>query len=161
MCMMPSARATAWSAPRESLGPYIAGGDAAKARRLRAEGVEVRQDVADLSRHGFAGFVSDRPLETLREVQEAILSKVRIVPRRRMPGLVGGVDVSYANGDEGIAAYALVAVASGELVWSATARRRVVFPYITSYLTFRELPILMELLGEVLRGRETGARSPG
>ena len=139
------------------LGPYIAGGEAAKARQLRAEGVEVCQGIVDLSRYGIADFVSDHPLEAvLRRVQGRILSKVRIVPRRQMPGLVGGVDVSYANGEEGIAAYALVAVASGELVWSATVRRRVVFPYITSYLTFRELPILMELLGEV-RAAGTGA----
>lgn len=49
----------------------------------------------------------------------------------------------------GQAAYALVETASGQLVWSQTIRRRIEFPYITSYLTFRELPILLELLDVV------------
>ena len=44
-----------------------------------------------------------------------------------------------------------------ELVWSAKIRRAIRFPYITSYLTFRELPILLELLGEV---RAAGRMAP-
>jgi len=54
---------------------------------------------------------------------------------------------------EGVAAYALVEVASGKLVWWTTIRRPVRFPYITSYLTFRELPLLIELL-EVVRRQD-------
>ncbi len=66
-----------------------------------------------------------------------------------MPRYVGGVDVSYCNPEEGVAAYALVETATGELVWSMTIRRAVPFPYITSYLTFRELPLLAALIEEV------------
>ena len=62
---------------------------------------------------------------------------------RKVPQLVGGVDVSYVGPDEGVAAYALVEVATGKLLWSTTIRRPVRFPYITSYLTFRELPLLI------------------
>jgi deoxyribonuclease V len=132
------------------LGPYIDGGKKDKARRLSAEGVQVHRDAVDLKRYGFNGFVSDRPLEELRRVQEALPERVSLRPRRRIPKLVGGVDVSYPGAGEGVAAYALVETDSGRLVWSTTVRRRVVFPYITSYLAFRELPILLELL-EVVR----------
>jgi deoxyribonuclease V len=132
------------------LGPYIDGGETIKARRLRAEGIEVQQDAVDLKRCGFDRFRCDRPLEELRRVQEALPAKVSLRPRRRIPKLVGGVDVSYPGPGEGVAAYALVETDSGRLVWSKTVRRRVVFPYITSYLAFRELPILLELL-EVVR----------
>jgi deoxyribonuclease V len=52
-----------------------------------------------------------------------------------------------------VAADALVEVATGELVWSATVRRPVRFPYVTSYLTFRELPLLVDLLDEVRAAR--------
>jgi deoxyribonuclease V len=50
-----------------------------------------------------------------------------------------------------VAAYALVELDTGKLVWSATLRRHVTFPYISSFLAFRELPILLELLEEASR----------
>lgn len=139
------------------IGPYIDGGIDVKIRRLAAEGIDVRADAVDLTRYGFDALVSDRPLEELRRVQEALLEKVSLRPRRRMPKLVGGVDVSYPRGGEGVAAYALVETHSGRLIWSTTIRRPVKFPYITSYLAFRELPILLELLAEV---RAAGRISP-
>ena len=130
------------------LGGYI-DGDAAKRRRLTAEGVEVDDDRVDLARYAYDGFASDRPLERLRLIQEALAAKVTLRPPRQTPRLVGGVDVSYRRPDEGVAAYALVDLDSGQLLWSHTIRRRVGFPYITSYLTFREMPILLDLLDEV------------
>jgi len=133
------------------IGEYIAGGPGAKAKRLAAEGIRVELGSVDLARLRFDQFVSDRPLDGLKRVQEELVSKVRLSSRRRVPKLVGGVDVSYRNPDRGSAAYALVEVAGGRLVWSTTVRRRVAFPYITSYLAFRELPILLELVDEVRR----------
>ena len=55
-------------------------------------------------------------------------------PRREVPQQVGGVDVSYVSPNEGVAAYALVDVATGELLWSTTIRRPVRFPYISLVL---------------------------
>jgi deoxyribonuclease V len=131
------------------LGCYIAGPAAAKRRKLSAEGVPVRRDAVDLAEYGFSRFVSRRPLATLKEVQRALTAKASLRPRRRMPKLVGGVDVSYATAEEGVAAYVLVEFPTARVVWSTTVRRRIVFPYITSYLAFRELPILLDLLDEV------------
>ncbi len=130
------------------LGQYI-DGQKAKARLLRTEGVAVRGTLVDLARYGYSQFASDHPLERLREVQEALLAKVSLRPRKRVPKLVGGVDVSYPRPGEGVAAYALVEVESARLVWSTTVRRRVDFPYISTYLAFRELPILLDLLTAV------------
>ena len=133
------------------LGPYIAGGPKAKSDRLAAEGVDVRHGAVDLARVDFCRFASDRPLARLQRVQEAMVSKVLLRSRRRIPRFVGGVDVSYPAPDHGVAAYAMVEVASGRLAWSTMVRRRVVFPYITTYLAFRELPILLDLVDEVRR----------
>jgi deoxyribonuclease V len=131
-----------------ALGPFITTTDA-KTRRLADEGVLVHDGVVDLDRFGFRDFTSDRPLEQLRQAQETIQRQIVVRPRRRIPKLIGGVDVAYPNADEGVAAYALVETATGRLVWSTTVRRPVLFPYITTYLSFREIPILLELLDEV------------
>ena len=130
-------------------GLYVAGDTQAKAKRLAADGIAVREGKIDVGRFGFDRFVSDRPLETLRRTQQALAAQVSLRSRRRVPKLVGGVDVSYRNPDEAVATYALVEAESGRLVWSTTVRRRVAFPYITSYLSFRELPVLLDLLDAV------------
>ena len=52
---------------------------------------------------------------------------------------------SYPTQDEGVAAYTLFDMRDGRLLWSQTFRRRLSFPYISSYLTFRELPVYLEL----------------
>ncbi len=131
------------------LGGYIVGSSDAKTQRLAGEGVAAKNGVVDLERFGFHDFKSDRPLEPLRQIQEAIQRKIVIRPRSRIPKFIGGVDVAYPSGGEGVAAYALVETATGRLVWSTTVRRRVVFPYIITYLSFREIPILLDLLDEV------------
>ena len=157
------------------LGPHPEGG-MVKARRLRSEGVEVDkatdkltcphprplsrapcthgrrergEETVDLARIDFADFTSDRPLEKLARYQDRLAMKIVRGPRRKVPRLVGGVDVSYANAEQGVAAYALVEVATGTLIWSTTIRRPVRFPYIGSFLTFRELPLLVDLIAEV------------
>jgi deoxyribonuclease V len=130
------------------LGGYPEGDDA-KIRRLRAEGVEMVAGSFDLDRYGFGDFGGDRPLEKLARYQDRIAAKVSLQARRKVPQQVGGVDVSYVSPTEGVAAYALVEVATGELLWSTTVRRAVRFPYISSYLSFRELPLLIELVDEV------------
>jgi deoxyribonuclease V len=132
-----------------TLGQYIDGGTEAKAQRLAAEGLHVHDGSVDLKRYGFQQFRCDRPLERLRQMQELMIRKVSIRPRYRVPRAVGGVDVSYISRHEGVAAYALVETQSGQLVWSTTLRRPVVFPYISTYLAFRELPVLLELLSQV------------
>lgn len=118
-------------------------------RRLAAEGVEVVDGRIDLPRFGFRGFVSDRPLARLREVQEAVAKKVVVAPRNRIPRTVGGVDLSYPSPEEAVAAYTLVDVESGQLLWFETLRHPVIFPYIVSYLTFREVPVMVALLDAV------------
>ncbi len=133
------------------LGPFPAG-DEEKIRRLSADGVKIVAATVDLDRYGFDDFKSDRPLEKLARYQNRLAKKVSLRSRRKLPRLVGGVDVSYVSPTEGVAAYALVEVATGELLWSTVIRRPVRFPYITSYLTFRELPLLIELIDEVRAG---------
>jgi deoxyribonuclease V len=131
------------------VGLYAGGGADDKARRLEAEGIPAPRGAVDLERHGLAGFRGDRPLERLQRVQEELAGEVSLRGPRRLPRWVAGVDVSYPSADEGVAAYALVETSSGRLEWSAVIRRPVRFPYISSFLTFRELPLYLALFDEV------------
>ncbi|MEN6450643.1 MAG: endonuclease V [Thermoguttaceae bacterium] len=131
------------------LGGYVAGSVAAKRRRLAAEAIAVHDDAVDLDRFAFREFVSDRPLERLREIQEQARHLVLLRPRRRIPKLVGGIDVAYPTPDTAAAAYALVETETGRLVWSATVHRPVAFPYISTYLSFRETQAYLDLLDVV------------
>jgi deoxyribonuclease V len=132
-----------------ALGGYVGGGLNLKIRRLRSEGVEICGGVIDLARFGFGDFASDCPLERLRELQEELARRVALRPRTRMPKLIGGVDVAYPAVNEAQAAFALVETETGSLVWSHAVRRPVRFPYVTSFLSFRELPVLLDLIDEV------------
>jgi deoxyribonuclease V len=131
------------------LGPYIGGLSETKIRRVEEEGIVVRDGMVDLEQFGFHDFVCDRPLERLRTIQETIRRKIVVRPRRTIPKQIGGVDVAYPTPEMARAVYVLVDTATGRLVWSATARRRVAFPYISTYLSFREIPVYLELLADV------------
>lgn len=129
-----------------SLGLYVDGDVHRKAERLAIDGVDVRDGRVELARFCFHGFRSDRPLARLKQYQEDLAGRVSMRSRRRMPKLVAGVDVSYPRPDLAVAAYALVESDGGRLVWSTTVSRPVEFPYISSYLAFRELPVLLDLV---------------
>jgi deoxyribonuclease V len=132
-----------------ALGGYVTDAPTTKADALRADGVAVSDDAVDLARFGFNSFTSPRPLAELRRQQQALLDRLDLRRPPRLPELIGGVDVSYAADDMGVGAYALVEAESGKLVWSTTVRVPVTFPYISSFLTFRELPVLLAVIEAV------------
>ncbi len=141
------------------LGAFCeAGGTVEKRRRLQHEGVEVVGERVDLAPCEFVAFEGSRPLTALRQRQEDLRKRLVLGPPSHAVTTVAGVDVSYRGG-EAVAAYAVVErrpdrdafdspMADGPL-WSCVARRPVRFPYISSYLAFRELPVLLDLWQEV------------
>jgi deoxyribonuclease V len=138
------------------LGGYALGTTDDKAARLAVEGVRVSPELTvNLTNFGFERFAGDRPLRGLRALQRDLLADHSLAGRVRRPRRVGGVDVSYDTARaQGVAAYALVDIATGQLITSKTVRRPVSFPYISTYLAFRELPLLASLWEEVLRTEE-------
>ena len=131
------------------LGGYVGGNLSEKRRRLERDGIAISDECIDLSVYEFDDFETTKPLEKLPRQQHRLLEKLEIESLGRPIEVVAGVDVSYVNEYEGVAAYALIDAQTTELVWSTTLRRPVRFPYITSYLAYRELPILLELLDAV------------
>lgn len=132
------------------LGGYRSSDPAEKGVRLRAEGVAVEEGKVDLHLFGFASFLGDRPLERLRNRQQELASSVSLLSWQQIPRYVGGVDVSYQKGDSGsgAAAYVVIDTTTKEPCYWHVLRRQVDFPYISTFLTYRELPLLAQLLCE-------------
>ena len=149
--MMRPAAAIAWCGPAGCWDRISTATRPPKAAGWPPRRSRSAHDSVDLARYGFDRFLSARPAGATAANPGVVGGQGGAAAAAPIPRTVGGVDVSIARPDEGVAAYALVELKSGQLLWSTTVRRTVSFPYITSYLSFRELPILMELLGEVRR----------
>ncbi len=115
-----------------------------KARLLAAEGVRVvGHKVSPLPRYFFWDFSTDRPLARLRAEQDELAAKVTLAPLSGVK-TVGGLDVAY-SGARAVAAYVL-ASPEGEVVDFVTAEVSLKFPYIPTYLSYRELPAHLAVL---------------
>lgn len=119
------------------------------ATRLQAEGVRVVGDRVDpLLPYFFSSFRTDRPLARLQEEQQRIGVEVKLLPlpeARR----IGAVDVAY-RGDVAFAAFVL-AGPDGEPLDYLVAHAPARFPYIRTYLAYRELPAFLAVLREAHR----------
>jgi deoxyribonuclease V len=128
------------------LSGYTGGGPQKKRRLLRAEGVEISGDkVVNLSEVMFRDFVSSYPLRDLRRRQLSMKKKLVL----RHAGLpfekVAGVDIAY-RGDKAYAALVVLDLAKGEELERRVVKGQAVFPYVPTYLAFRELPIVAPLV---------------
>ncbi len=123
-----------------------------KVALLKGEGIVIRNwRIQDLESHLFVGFRSSKPLELLRKRQDSLRSRVKIPVSDIGFSTVTGVDVSYAGDEAYVCAVVLDArtKAIKEHVHTATEAR---FPYIPTYLAFRELPIMSKLMGKLDAG---------
>ena len=110
------------------------------AASLAAEGVRVVGSRVDpLARYFVWEFPTDRPLARLQQEQAAIAQRVVLAPLPEVH-TIGALDVAY-TGRDAVAAFVL-ASADGEVLEQATVRTPAPFPYISTYLAYRELPAL-------------------
>ncbi len=116
-----------------------------KIELLKKEGVEVKNGkIVNFSRVFFDDFRTEYPLKALREEQEKMRERV-LLEDNFSTEIVGGVDISY----EGRNAYGALVVVKGEKKEIITKKMRVDFPYIPTYLAFREAPLIGELIKEL------------
>ncbi len=127
------------------IGLFVEQSSTEKRKRLRAEKIQVSQaGIVDLSSK-FTAFVSLKPLERLRNFQKEIARKTSFSSLNSPPKTIAGVDVAYRDPQTACAAYVLLDATTLEVKWEKTIILPVRFPYIPGYLTFRELPVLLEL----------------
>ncbi len=114
--------------------PVLAGTE----RRLVQEGLPLAGGCVDASR--IIALLPDVEfLGVLRAEQRRLASRVIERDARGPIEVIAGVDVAY-QGDDMYAAAVSVALANLETVEIALVRRRVDFPYIPTYLAYREFP---------------------
>ena len=74
-----------------------------------------------------------------REVQTSLAGKVQFTPLKRSPKVVAGIDCAFSkDGQRILAAVVVLRLPDFELVETASAVRKVAFPYIPGLLSFRE-----------------------
>lgn len=133
------------------LGLYYTGDTADKRHRLQSEEIQVEKDRIELSQWFFDDFQSSQPLRALSGLQNEYTKRLQLTRPAAPPRTVGGVDLSYITEERAVAGYALIDVATCKLLWSTTVTAAVAFPYIPTFLSFRELPLLLRLLDQVRR----------
>lgn len=131
------------------VGGYTGGGPRKKTRLLREEGVKVeRSKVVDLDKVLFRDFKTGFPLRKLRARQAQLKKRLSLKGDTRPVARVAGIDVAY---DDDRAYAAMVVFDARTLV---EVERMVVegeakFPYVPTYLAFREIPVIKPLLESV------------
>ncbi len=118
-----------------------------KRELLEDEGILLDGDkVIDFGKKLFTDFVSDEPLERLREEQLRLTRRVKLEDDNGTINTIGGVDVAYLEN----VGFASISFWEGaEEIFTHTVKVDVRFPYIPSYLSFREMPPLIELLEDI------------
>jgi deoxyribonuclease V len=85
-----------------------------------------------------------------RAIQQALRSQVVVEDRLGAVNTVAGIDVGFEDrGRITRAAVVLLAFPSLEPVAQAVSRSRTRFPYVPGYLSFRELPAVLEALAQL------------
>jgi deoxyribonuclease V len=115
--------------------------------RLIADGIPFEENAKTprvCLENRFAGFRSTQPLARLGRWLDRAAERVSETSLTEMPRLVAGLDVAYRSPHIATIAAVVVDVAAKTVIWSAAAECPAAFPYIPGYLTFRELPALLE-----------------
>jgi deoxyribonuclease V len=117
----------------------------AKTVLLEEEGVSVSSgQVVDFHGLLYNGFESSFPLKSLRARQVQLKEFVKVPKSDVRLSSVAGIDVSYED-DKAFGSIVILDYESGDLVDEFSNVSEVRFPYIPSYLAFRELPLVSPL----------------
>lgn len=82
------------------------------------------------------------PYSKAAQLQKRLAGKVRVVPLKKHPKLIAGIDCAFSkDGKKIIAAVVVLKTPDFAPVETASALRKVTFPYIPGLLSFREAPV--------------------
>ncbi|MBN1677827.1 MAG: endonuclease V [Candidatus Thermoplasmatota archaeon] len=132
-----------------SLGGYTGGGPSKKASLLRKEGIRIsRGKVLDLEKVFFKDFRTHYPLRALRARQRTLRRHVSLDDAVEEVRKAVGLDVAYA-GDRGFAAMVVLDSRTGRILDRKVVEGVAKFPYVPTFLAFREIPLVAHLVEDV------------
>ena len=132
-----------------TIGGYTGdGGVEGKKRLLRAEGIELEGNrIVNFEKVVFDDFKTSYPLRKFRKIQETARKRLMLEDDFSEASVIAGSDVAY-SGELAYGALAIFDIKTGKLLDVLTNRIKVRFPYIPTYLTFREAEVISELVKE-------------
>jgi deoxyribonuclease V len=116
-----------------------------KIELLVEEGVPIHEGVVDMEKALFTDFKVRPVLTELRAEQEEMRRKVKLTGSGKGLKRLAAVDVAYSD-EGGCSAMVVVDLETKEVVEERFHRAKAGFPYIPSYLSYRELPFLLPLV---------------
>lgn len=125
-----------------SIGGYAHGVEK-KIELLKRDGVEIIKGKIDLKKFLFNDFITDYPLKKLRKEQENLKKKISLTDDFELNS-IAGMDVAYGK-NVAYGAYVEFNL-KGDIIKQKIIEKKIEFPYIPTYLAYRELPILNELI---------------
>lgn len=129
------------------LGGYK-GGKKQKRDLLEADGLEVRTDqIVDFEDYLFSDFHTDVPLERLKEHQRLLADQVILNDSFETLERIGGVDASYR--DRHAYGSCVVLNRAMDVLEVATSMTKVTFPYVPTFFSYHELPVVKEAVQKV------------
>ncbi|MBB03773.1 MAG: hypothetical protein CMJ47_14105 [Planctomyces sp.] len=122
---------------------------------LQREGIAVREHRVS-TEFLQQRFDSSAPLQQLRKTQEQLQQAQLLNPGEPLEDnwmTIAGLDVAYPKSTLARAAYIEIERRTGQILYQQQITSPCRFPYIPGYLSYREIPVLLELLGAVLQER--------
>lgn len=128
------------------VGGYTGGGSEKKIQLLRKEGIEFAESkVVDFDKILFSDFETEYPLRRLRRTQMDLKRHLVLTEFKKEIKSVAGIDIAY-DGDDAYAALVKFDFRSKVETARHVVRGRAAFPYVPTYLAFREMPIIEPLM---------------
>jgi deoxyribonuclease V len=120
-----------------------------KIRRLKQVGITVKNNkIVDFNKYFFRDFKTNFPLIKLKNEQVNLSKKIILRDDFSKINTVIGIDVAYPNNEfnEACGAYVIMDYRTKRIIDKKTIFAKINFPYISTYLFYREFPIVKKLL---------------
>jgi deoxyribonuclease V len=120
-----------------------------KIKMLAEEGVKVKDGkIYNFDNIFFDDFKTTYPLKKAREMQKNLAKKIKLEDPDTLPKYVLGLDASY-KGTTAFGAGVLFDIEKLKPVKTFHSKVRISFPFVPTYLGFREIPVFREIISQV------------